>query len=61
MTEEQEMTMEKAEDSRQGLRLIVGAGVGFLVGKAILDKPALGAVVGGALALILGSQGGQDG
>jgi hypothetical protein len=43
------------------LRLIVGAGVGFLVGKAILDKPVLGAVLGGAIALILGSHGGQDG
>jgi hypothetical protein len=61
MTEHQEMTAEQEAHSRQGLRLIVGAGLGYLVGKAIVDKPVLGAVVGGVLALIVGSKANQDG
>lgn len=61
MREHGEMTVEKETDDRQGLRLIVGAGLGYLVGKALLDKPILGGVLGGVLALILGSRGSEDG
>jgi len=61
MGEKEEMVMEETTESRQGLRLIVGAGFGYLIGRVILDKPALGAVLGGAVALIIGSQGSDEG
>ena len=61
MDEKQALATEATTENRQGLRLIVGAGLGYLIGRAVLDKPALGAVLGGVLALIAGSQGKQDG
>ncbi len=45
---------EASRDSR-GLVMVVGAGLGYLVGKALVKKPVLGAVVGAALAFIFTS------
>jgi len=61
MGEQEKRAAEETTESRQGLRLIVGVGLGYLIGRAILDKPALGAVLGGAVALVIGSQGSDEG
>lgn len=44
----------ESRDSR-GLVMMVGAGLGYLVGKTVLKKPVLGAVVGAALTFVMTS------
>ncbi len=46
---------ERKSDGRLGYRIVVGAGLGYVVGRGLLKKPILGVALGVVLALILGS------
>ncbi len=45
----------KTLGDRLGYGIVVGAGLGYLIGRGLLKKPILGAVLGVAFALIIGS------
>ncbi len=58
MEKEQEskgMEEKRTADRRLGYRIVVGAGLGYVVGRGLLKKPILGVALGVVLALILGS------
>ncbi len=54
--QESKATEEKGNsEGKLGYRLVVGAGLGYLVGRGLLKKPMMGVAVGVALALIIRS------
>lgn len=40
----------------KGLHLLLGAGIGYVIGKVALKKPLLGALLGAGLVWIVGSE-----
>lgn len=48
------MEEKRTEDRRLGYRIVVGAGLGYVVGRGLLKKPILGVTLGVVLALVLG-------
>lgn len=60
MGDEQEFTaaeQEKTSSNNLGLGIVVGAGLGYVVGRTLLNKPVLGTILGAALAFAAGSSG----
>lgn len=48
---------DRGSRSGKGLAIVAGAGLGYLVGRTLLNKPILGTLLGVALALMVGSWG----
>ena len=63
MGEEKELTEieeREASDGRHGWGLVLGAALGYSVGRLFLNKPIVGLVLGAAAAFLIGSSDGED-
>lgn len=53
---------DRTSDGSHGMRIILGAVLGYVAGRTLLKKPFVGAILGAALAFVLGSSdGGEEG
>jgi zinc transporter ZupT len=63
MEQEQESAVveqKKESGGKLGLSIILGAVLGYLIGKVVLDKPALGTALGVVLGFVTSSSGEEE-
>lgn len=58
--EKQAMAVEETTSNNRGLSIVLGAALGYSIGRLFFGKPILGIVLGVAAALLIGSSGDEE-